>query len=160
MIMMPELRNFPETFFSGIRKEMSYAHNTTFELWHKFMPQRPSIHNVTGTDLFSIEVYPDGFFKAFNPANTFEKWAAVPVFSKDVGDGMELLVIPDGLYVVFTHHGPASEGAETYRRIFEDWLPASGFVLDNRPHFAVMGEKYKADCPSSEEEIWIPVKQS
>jgi AraC family transcriptional regulator len=39
-----------------------------------------------------------------------------------------------------------------------DWLPDSGFELDNRPHFAVMGEKYKRDDDASEEEIWIPVR--
>ncbi len=54
--------------------------------------------------------------------------------------------------------GPASKGPETYRNIFETWLPASGYVLDNRPHFAVMGEKYRNEDPDSEEEIWIPIK--
>jgi len=31
--------------------------------------------------------------------------------------------------------------------------------LDNRPHFEVLGEKYKNGDPESEEEIWIPVKE-
>ena len=71
---------------------------------------------------------------------------------------METLVIPRGLYAVFIHKGPASEGEKTYRNIFETWLPGSSYDIDSRPHFAVMGEKYKKDDPDSEEEIWIPVK--
>lgn len=38
------------------------------------------------------------------------------------------------------------------------WLPASDYNLDNRPHFEVLGEKYKNNDPTSEEEIWIPIK--
>jgi AraC family transcriptional regulator len=37
-------------------------------------------------------------------------------------------------------------------------MTKSAFLLDDRPHFAVMGAKYKSEDPSSEEEIWIPIK--
>jgi AraC family transcriptional regulator len=62
------------------------------------------------------------------------------------------------MYAVFIHKGPASKGPETYNYIFGTWLPGSDYILDSRPHFALMGEKYKNDDPASEEEIWIPVK--
>jgi AraC family transcriptional regulator len=29
--------------------------------------------------------------------------------------------------------------------------------LDDRPHFEVLGEKYKNNDPTSEKEIWIPI---
>lgn len=45
-----------------------------------------------------------------------------------------------------------------FRNIFGVWLPASGYTLDRRPHFEVLGEKYKNADPNSEEEIWIPIK--
>lgn len=38
--------------------------------------------------------------------------------------------------------------------IFATWLPSSAYVLDNRPHFEVLGAKYKSNDPGSEEEIW------
>ena len=47
---------------------------------------------------------------------------------------------------------------KTYGFIFNDWLPSSKYVLDTRPHFAVMGSKYRNNDPDSEEELWIPVK--
>jgi len=30
--------------------------------------------------------------------------------------------------------------------------------LDDRPHFEVLGDKYKNADPDSEEEIWIPIR--
>ncbi len=38
-------------------------------------------------------------------------------------------------------------------------LPNSEYELENRPHFEVLGEKYKNNDPNSEEEIWIPIKK-
>ena len=34
----------------------------------------------------------------------------------------------------------------------------SKYSIDNRPHFEIIGEKYKNNDPNSEEEIWIPIK--
>jgi len=41
---------------------------------------------------------------------------------------------------------------------FGTWLPNSEYALDNRPHCDILGKKYKNDDPSSEEEIWVPIK--
>jgi len=73
--------------------------------------------------------------------------------------GLESFVSYPGLYAVFLHHGPASEVSKTYQYIFGTWLPQSDYLIDDRPHFAIMGEKYKSDSPDSEEELWIPVKK-
>jgi AraC family transcriptional regulator len=157
--MEPGIITLPEKKFVGKRISMAFADNRTMALWKGFMPKRKTIRNSLGTELYSIEVYPPLFFDDFNPAAVFEKWAAVEVSDfQTVPDDMETLVSPEGLYAVFIHKGPASAGPKTYRYIFETWLPGSGYVLEHRPHFAIMGEKYKNDDPGSEEEIWIPVK--
>jgi len=98
-------------------------------------------------------------FTSFNPALTFHKWAAVEVSSvEQIPAGMETFTIPGGQYAVFVHRGGPGNAANTFGYIFGTWLPSSGFVLDHRPHFEILGEKYKNNNPSSEEEIWIPVK--
>lgn len=148
-----------EKKFVGNRVMMSSADNKTFDLWRNFMPQRKAIQNVVGTELYSIEVYPKGFFERFDPNAEFEKWAAVEVADfETVADGLEIIVVPGGDYAVFSYKGLSGEGAKAYRYIFAEWLPKSGYSLDSRPHFAKMGEKYKNDDPNSEEELWIPVK--
>jgi AraC family transcriptional regulator len=123
------------------------------------MPRQKTITNNIGLELYSVEIYQPNFFNNFDPAAVFEKWAAVEVKNFDVvPDHMESLIIPSGLYAVFVHKGPASEGPKTYQYILGTWLPKAEFLLDNRPHFALMGEKYKNNDPTSEEELWIPIK--
>jgi AraC family transcriptional regulator len=123
------------------------------------MLKRAQVKNNVGNDLYSVEIYNDrDLFANFNPNKEFEKWAAVRVREFDsVPDGMETLIIPEGLYAVFPYKGKASEASDTYRYIFTEWIPNSDYELDNRPHFALMGEKYKNEDPDSEEELWIPI---
>jgi AraC family transcriptional regulator len=157
--MFQRIDNLKETKLAGKRLKMSFADNKTLQLWRSFMPGRKEIRNVKGPELYSVEVYPPLFFDNFDPAALFEKWAAVEMTDFNaIPDGMATLVLPAGTYAVFLHRGLASEGPKTYQYIFTEWLPNSDFLLDNRPHFALMGDKYKNDDPGSEEEIWIPVR--
>ncbi len=146
----------------GRRMKMSIAENRTFELWKSFMPERKNIKNSVGNDLYSVQIYGNHFdFKVFNPDEEFEKWAAIEVMDFDsIPDKMESLVIPEGLYAVFTHKGPASEGTKTFSYIFGKWLLESGYKIDYRPHFEILGNKYKNDHSDSEEDIWIPIRSA
>lgn len=158
--MTPRIETLTEKKLIGHRMTMSFADNKTRELWSGFMPRRRAIANSIGADLYSLQLYSLGFdFNAFDPETLFEKWAAVEVTDfNTVPEGMETLTIPGGLYAVFLHQGPASMGPRTFQYIFGTWLPDSDYVLDPRPHFEVLGEKYKHEAPDSEEEIWIPVR--
>ncbi|MEM9674379.1 MAG: GyrI-like domain-containing protein [Bacteroidota bacterium] len=157
----PSIETLAKTHLIGKKVRMSFANNRTQELWQNFMPRRAAIKNTSSQDLYSVEVYdnPD-FFQHFNPTQEFEKWAAVQISSfGTVPDGMETLVIPEGLYAVFHYQGKASEVAPAYQYIYGSWIPNSDYVLDHRPHFALMGEQYKNDDPNSQEELWIPIKK-
>jgi AraC family transcriptional regulator len=157
--MKPRIETLTEKKLIGKRMIMSFSENKTFELWRSFMSRRKEIKNNIGTELYSIEVYAPLYFNNFNPNAEFEKWAAIEVTDLEtIPNEMETITLPDGLYAVFVHKGPASTGPKTYQYIFGTWLPNSDFLLDNRPHFARMGEKYKNEDPNSEEEIWIPIK--
>jgi Uncharacterized protein conserved in bacteria len=157
--MQPRFESLTEKKLVGLSTIMSFSGNKTGLLWRSFMPRSREFTTVN-TFLYSVEVYPPRFFEAFDMQREFEKWAAVEVADFTVvPEGMQQLVIPEGLYAVFIHKGPASEGFKTYNYIFETWMPSSGFGLDQRPHFALMGAKYKNESPDSEEEIWIPVKR-
>ncbi len=45
-----------------------------------------------------------------------------------------------------------------FEYIFGTWLPDSDFLLDNSPHYAIMGNKYKNESPGSEEDLCIPIR--
>lgn len=144
----------------GMRLQMSFAQNRTAELWRSFMPRRKEISFRIEPDLYSLQTYPLGFFEPFNPTTPFEKWAAIEVTdASNIPGGMELFLLPPGLYAVFLYKGPASEGAKAFQYIMGSWLPQSGYMLDQRPHFEKLGEKYRNDSADSEEEIWIPVRK-
>jgi len=142
----------------GKHIDMSFIENKTFQLWSSFMPKRKEIKNSIDSNLYSLEVFPNGHFDNFDPNTSFQKWAAVEVSDfETIPSEMETLIIPSGLYAVFVHKGPQSEGHKTYHSIFVEWLPNSEYTVDERPHFAVMGDQYKKEDPDSEEEIWIPI---
>ena len=71
---------------------------------------------------------------------------------------MEAYVLTGGKYAVFDYKGNPNNGGEAFQYIFQEWLPESGFSLDNRPHFEILGAKYKNNSDESEEEIWVPIK--
>ncbi len=122
------------------------------------MPRRKEIKNRIGSELYSIEIFDTFYFTHFKPENIFDKWAAIEVSEfESLPNGMEKIIIPAGLYAVFQYKSSANPGAIFYEYIFNAWIPDSDYTIDNRPHFAIMGEKYKNNDPDSEEEIWIPV---
>lgn len=155
----PTLTTTPPRRLVGIRMQTSLAENRAAELWRSFRPRVAEIHNRLGADFFDVKRYgPEMTNGQFSPATVFEKWAAVEVEGHaDIPEGMQPLELPGGLYAVFVHHGPATAFARTYQYIFGAWLPTSGYRLDERPHFDVMGPTYRPDDPEATEEIWIPV---
>jgi len=158
--MEPRIITIPEKKLVGKRIRMTLSANPTAELWQSFMPRRKEIRNKLNSELLSVEVYDQNLdFKDFNPTTEFEKWATVEVHAfEDIPESMETLRLTGGLYAVFLYKGAAKDFAATFGYIFGTWLPASEYSLDNRPHFEVMGENYKGNDPTSEEEIWIPIK--
>lgn len=156
--MTPRIELLPEKTVIGLYQEMSLANNTTGLLWANFMPRRHEINHATSTDLISLQIYPPNYFTQFSPLNKFVKWACVEVkTSTPIPQGMESLAITGGLYAVFNYQGLPSD-PQIFSYIFNTWLPTSGYILDQGPHFEILGEKYKNNDPYSEEEIWIPVK--
>ena len=158
--MIPRIETLSEKKLIGMHMQMSFSNNKTGELWQSFMPRRKEIKNNIGTELFSMQIYAPLFFDKFDPTSEFEKWATMEVSDFDtVPTDMETFTLIKGLYAVFLYKGTASAGAKTFQYIIGSWLPNSDYFLDNRPHFEILGEKYKNEDPNSEEEIWIPIKK-
>ena len=155
--MQPEIKKIGPKKLLGVCIEMSLAENRTGELWRSFMPRLGEIETRVGNELYSLQVYDEDYFEQFSPMNEFEKWALAEVKNFSViPDEMEPFELPGGLYAVFQHKGM---GTEIFQYIFTEWLPKSEYQLDHRPHFEILGKKYKQGSPDSEEELWIPVRE-
>jgi len=156
----PRITFLAEKKLLGHTLTMSLVQNKTYELWRNFMPHHKQINNRVSEDLFSVQVFGAKFsFNPYNPEAEFEKWACAEVshYPTDLNT-FKPLIIPAGMYAVFIHKGPPSIAPQTFGYIFNTWLPNSGYALDQRPHFELLGAKYKNNHPESEEEVWIPIK--
>jgi len=154
----PEIKVLKEKKLVGKKLAVSYSHYNVTDLWKSFMPRRKEIKNSVNSDLISMAVYGQSFFRDFSDESIFEKWASVEVTDFDsIPEKMDKYLLEGGLYAVFSYKGPARD-TSVFKYIFEKWLPDSGFILDDRPHLEILGEKYKNDDPDSEEEIWIPIR--
>ena len=158
--LLPRIESLTEKKLTGMMLPMTMTENRTTELWKSFMPKRKQIADTVSGDLYSVQVYDSSMdFRNFDPHKTFEKWASVEVTGVGpVPEGMQRLILPSGLYAVFTYKGRSADAEPAFRYFFETWLPGSGYVISDRPHFEILGENYRFEDPESREEIWIPVK--
>ncbi|NNE76446.1 MAG: GyrI-like domain-containing protein [Pricia sp.] len=159
--MQPRIELLPEKKLIGHSVKMTLATDKTFELWKSFMANKKQIKNKIGSDLYSVQLYDKVMdYEEFGPHTEFEKWAAIEV-SKFENNALNLksLVLKEGLYAIFIHKGMPSDFQKTMDAIYKDWLPTSGYEVDNRPHFEKLGDRYKNNHPDSEEEVWVPIKK-
>lgn len=142
----------------GRKMTMSFADYRVGALWAQLMPRRREIQNPVSSELISMSIYSSDHFRNFHPSNLFEKWAAVEVSAFDhIPEGFESYVLPGGLYAVFNYKGLNTDHS-IFEYIYGTWIPSSAYELDDRPHFEILGPKYKNNDPESEEEIWIPIR--
>jgi AraC family transcriptional regulator len=154
----PRIETISPKKLIGKRLTMNLVNDKTGELWQNFMPKKKDIANKLSNEVISMQVYSSTYFSDFKPTNEFEKWATVEVANfENLQSEMEEFTLSGGLYAVFDYIG-LSNDSSIFQYIYGTWLPNSDYDLDDRPHFEILGEKYKNNDPTSEEEIWIPIK--
>ncbi|MFA6262269.1 MAG: GyrI-like domain-containing protein [Bacteroidia bacterium] len=157
--MEPRIETLREKKLVGMTLTMSLSNNKTGELWRNFMPRRKEISNNLSSDFISMSIYKPNHFTDFKLTNEFEKWAAIEVRDfESVPKDMQTFTLKEGLYAIFDYKGSSTDTA-IFQYIFGLWIPNSDYMLDDRPHFEILGDKYKNADPDSEEEIWIPIKK-
>ena len=88
----------------------------------------------------------------------FEYFCAIEVPSFDgLPPEVGRMRVPAQRYAVFTHRGHVSGLQETWRSIWEEWLPRSGHQPANTPDFERYDNRYDSATASGEMEIWFPV---
>ncbi|WP_296317410.1 GyrI-like domain-containing protein [Winogradskyella sp. UBA3174] len=151
--MKPKLIYISEKRIIGMKSSMYHnEYGNIIKLWKRFMPSKNKIENILNKDFIALQTYSD--FNDFE--KPFDIWACVGVSNLEtIPKEMKGFTIPEGEYAVFLHKG--MDTLKAYQQIMTEWLPNSGFKVDDRPHFQVMGEKYKNGSPDSEEDFYIPI---
>lgn len=154
----PEIKEISPKLFVGLSTTTSLAVNKTIDLWKAFMPRKKEIKNLIDSNLYSFQTYPPGYDG--NPNTNYEMTVAAEVSDFELlPDGLEGIEFTGGRYAIFTHKGTAQQFYKNMGYIYNQWLPQSGEIIDNRPQVTMMGAKYLGENnPNSEEEIWIPIK--
>ena len=157
--MNPRIEKLKEKKLIGHNIKMSLSNNKTGQLWGQFAPRIKEIKNRTSEDKISMQIYPPMYYNQFSPNTEFEKWATVEVKDfENIPSGMKSFILEEGLYAVFDYKGSSADHS-IFEYIFSKWLPNSNYEVDDRPHFEVLGSKYRNNDPESEEEIWIPIRK-
>ena len=159
--MEPKIKTIQAKKTIGFSIKTTMANDLTVKIWQQLMPRLKEVKNAVSADLFSLQVYNGETFEEFTPTTEFTKYALVEVKNYDfVPEGFEKFEIPAADYAVFTHKGTGADFYKTSQYIYGEWIPNSEYVLDDKPHFAVMGDKYLGhENPETEEEVWVPIKK-
>lgn len=158
--MFLKIVDLEKLYLVGMQANMSWINDGTPQLWRSFMPRRAQIKNRVEGFYYSVNDYPEvpGFL-TMQPNDEFTKWAAVEVDTVgEIPQDMEAGML-SGLYAVFLHKGTPSDFKKTFDYILKDWLPKSGYTIDDRVHFEKLPEGYNPMSADSTEEIWIPIKK-
>lgn len=156
--MNPQIKDIKEKKLVGLSLKMSLTNYPIGNLWQGFRKRTIEITHKMSDDFISLAIYPANYFSNFNPSNEFERWACLEVSEfENIPPEMKKFILPAGLYAVFNFNGTHTVNSY-FEYIFESWLPSSNYILDQRPHFEILGKNYKHNHPQSEEEIFIPIK--
>ncbi len=157
MEIKPEILELEAKKLIGMSLQMSLTENKTYQLFSSFMPRRMELNRLNKNEVLDLRVYTKDYFKQFNPANPFVKWALVEVTDfEHLPEGMQAFELQGGTYAVFKVKG--SQGPALFQYIFGTWLPQSAYTLDDRPHFEILQATGKPNDPETDEYYYIPVK--
>lgn len=93
-----------------------------------------------------------------NP-NDFKYLAGIEVVDdNDVPEGMEVWDVKHNKYAVFTHRGPVEMLGDTYKAIYSQWLPESGYEVVFTYDFEMYDQDFKPGQTDSKMYIYIPIK--
>lgn len=73
--------------------------------------------------------------------------------------GMVKQRISENAYAVFIHRGSLSSLPETLTRIFERWLPGSGYQLASDYFFECYDDRFNPGSPDSVVFVYVPVRE-
>jgi len=159
-MIQPQVKMIEPRRLIGMQREMTFADDHTGPLFAAFMPNKKIITGTLDNDVYCVKIFACDPYTVMTKNLTYTKWAAQRVEENTIAPpAMASLDIPAGLYAVFKYQGLPSGFGEVAQFFYQQWLPASGYCLDARPHFDLLPPGYSANDPNAQEWIHIPVKK-
>lgn len=148
----PRFVDAPAMTLAGLSGTYNFSNLTGIPgLWQAFRPHFGQIEGQIGGVAYGVSYNyrPDGI----------DYMAAIEVDGTGVlPDGFTTLKAPAGRYAVFEHIGHVSGVSQTWRQIYDSWLPASGVKMRYAPSFERMDQRFDGHTGMGVVEIWVPVE--
>lgn len=124
-------------------------------MWGQFNQRAGEVKSNNAAEAFGVCSMPAGL-----PEGHFEYVAGFQVAEDTpVPEGMVKRSLPETKYAVFEHVGPLATLGETYRNIYQTWLPQAGLQpAENDMDMEVYDDRFKDFAPDSVMYLYIPVK--
>lgn len=146
-----------EASFISIRSPDANSHLVIGPLWGRLFELRSKIPNQIGDEAYGA-MYMRPEAERGHP-HELQYVCGVPVSSHDeVPEGMVAHVVPGGTYVVLEHRGEICGIKRTIGRIYDDWLPGSGYRASSCVDLERYDERFLGDSPDSVMEYAVRVE--
>jgi AraC family transcriptional regulator len=159
--MEPQIVHLDEMTVVGMQSLINTQCNLIAKLWERFLQRYKEISHVAaepeamfGVSFEMVEI-PSDQKQEF----LFFHLVGQPVSStEDIPEGMTYKRVPAHKYAKFTHKGVLAELEETYKYIFHQWLPTSGYSYEGPVcDLEWYDNRFKLDSEDSEFDIYVPI---
>jgi len=143
----------------GVERYTGVGISAIQEAWEEFGKRIPEIqHKIEPVTVYGFEDYSHDFDLNAGGFPKFYYIAALEVDSlDDIPAGMVGKEVTACHCAVFRYQGPVEGISTFFRYIYDEWLPASGYMLDPRINADFERPQPHGDNGEADEEIWLPV---
>ena len=150
---IPRFENGVELRITGLKQSYMFTSRVSIpSQWERFVPQIERIPGRVGQTFF-------GVCSSYKTDGGFDYLSGVEVSpNAEVPDEFTTEKIPANRHVVFVHNDHVSMIPETIGKIWNQWLPESGFKAADGPCFERYTEQFNPRTGVGGVEIWIPIQ--
>jgi AraC family transcriptional regulator len=150
--MEPKIVSRPAFTVIGMKYRGKNENKEIPQMWDRFIPRTGEIkHKVNPHVAYGVMGNYDESSGEFDYVAGFEVES-----SADIPEGMVSWQVPAQTYAVFTCTLPTL--IEAFQRVYQTWLPQSGYRRADGPEFELYDEKFNPEDGRLEMYIYIPVK--
>lgn len=156
--MKPELVKLPARTIVGMVYEGKNENQEIGQMWQVFNGRTAEIKHIKeGADAYGA-CAPMTEELDIHKVQDFRYMAGIEVDAVDeIPEGMEVWTLDHADYAVFKHVGDVTLIGETYKKIYGEWFPESGYEVAHTYDYELYTEDFKPGFPDSVTYIYVPI---